>query len=166
MPIGRVYKVIHLDSELCYIGSTLDTIRSRWSGHKSKYKQWVKEGSRACSLYPYMGQYGVDRFKMVLIREYRVADKLQLRVFEQLAISRHKCVNVQAAFQIIGKRSMARHHAIIDVERAAGYRSANRDRIAAQQNQKHYCECGGKFTQQNRTKHLGTAKHIRWAESQ
>jgi len=41
--IGRVYKIIHLDSSLCYIGSTCDTLPGRWRTHKNAYKTWLSD---------------------------------------------------------------------------------------------------------------------------
>ncbi|TMW67723.1 hypothetical protein Poli38472_007395 [Pythium oligandrum] len=32
--IGRVYKIIHCESNACYIGSTIDDLRYRWQSHK------------------------------------------------------------------------------------------------------------------------------------
>lgn len=133
--IGRVYKVIHLDTELLYVGSTTDTIRSRWSSHKSNYKRWLEDESRpATSLFPYLKEFGVERFKMILVKEYEVSDKNQLRAYEQLAMNRHKCVNTRGAMQIIGCRSMAQHYRSINkdqiLKKNAEYRLANKDRIA------------------------------------
>lgn len=118
---GTIYKIQHLDSSLCYIGSTCDSISGRWRTHKKAYSKWIKNKDevRTISLYPHLEQYGFDRFQMLLIKEYQVADKKQLRAYEQLAIGRTKsCCNQIAALQLINSSSMARH-----------YRQANKQAI-------------------------------------
>lgn len=40
MKIGRIYKVISTQSNDCYIGSTFDEIRNRFTSHKEKYASW------------------------------------------------------------------------------------------------------------------------------
>lgn len=112
--IGRIYKVQHLDSSLCYIGSTCNTVRDRWRLHKNAFSRWVKDkgNQKPASLYPFLEQYGIDRFQMLLIKEYQIVDKKHLFVYEQLAINRTKsCCNQNAALQLVGSRCMANHYA-------------------------------------------------------
>jgi hypothetical protein len=88
------------DVDIRYIGSTFNLLRYRWSIHKSKYK--IQKG---CSIYPYFDKYGIESFKIQLIKEYKVyadhdKDHKHLSVYEQLWINKLKCVNKQAAFTI------------------------------------------------------------------
>ena len=190
--IGRVYKIIHLDSSLCYIGSTCDTLPGRWRSHKNSYKTWVKRKSddryNNIALYPHIEQYGVDRFKMLLIKEYQVADKKQLFAFEQLAISRTKtCCNERAAFALISSSSMAKHYTQLVSERKRDYYQANkqafRDHYQAnkdvilKRSKDHYqankqsikeykairvmCECGTESRKDGISAHRKSAKHAR-----
>lgn len=131
--IGRVYKIIHLDSSLCYIGSTCDTLPGRWRTHKSTYKTWIKNKDKygTVALYPYLEQYGCDRFKMILIKEYQIADAKQLWAYEQLAINRTKlCCNQIAALQLISTISMPRHYRQLISERQKNYYQANKQMIS------------------------------------
>lgn len=192
--IGRVYKIIHLDSSLCYIGSTCDTLPGRWRVHKNTYKAWTSDKDKysTVSLYPYLEQYGVERFKMLLIQEYQVADKNQLRAFEQLAINRTKsCCNRQAALQLVGTSSMAKHYTQLVSEHKRLYQQANKQVISEQKKEyyrankdainnrsKDYydankeelnqkastkitCECGSIVCKSALTKHRRSAKHTR-----
>ena len=183
--IGRVYKIQHLDSSLSYIGSTCDTLPGRWRSHKNSYKTWVKRKSddrySNIALYPHIEQYGVDRFKMLLIKEYQVADKNQLRAYEQLAISQTKsCCNERAALQLINANSMARHYFKVNKDtmskRAKEYYQTNKDKISKQvkeyrQTNKDYlreyrvtkvmCECGTESSKGSISIHRKSAKHVR-----
>ena len=112
--IGRIYKVQHLDSSLCYVGSTCNTVRDRWRLHKNAFSIWLKnkEDQKTVSLFPLLEQYGIDRFQMLLIKENQIVDKKHLFVYEQLAINRTKsCCNENAALQLISLNCMAKHYA-------------------------------------------------------
>lgn len=50
-------------------------------------------------------------------------------------------------------------------KRAAAYREAHRADIRAQQNGKHECGCGGRYTNSNKRVHERTAKHQHWLEA-
>ncbi|KAF1780171.1 GIY-YIG domain [Phytophthora cactorum] len=85
--IGKIYRIVHLQSEMCYIGSTFNLLKHRWNGHKSQFKHWDEgKTTKGCSIYPYFKEHGIDQFKMVLIKEYEVADRAQLLAYEQLWI--------------------------------------------------------------------------------
>lgn len=49
------------------------------------------------------------------------------------------------------------------LELQKNYRSKNLESINAARNQKCECECGGKFTFTNRSRHLISKKHLKWA---
>jgi hypothetical protein len=134
--IGRIYKVQHLDSNLCYIGSTCNAVRDRWRSHKKVFGQWIKAKDKhsTISLYPYLEQYGIDRFKMLLIKEYEIVDKNQLRVYEQLAINRTKsCCNMRAALQLVNINCMAKHYTQLIAEHKREYHQINKVMFAEKQ---------------------------------
>ena len=143
--IGHVYRIIHLESDIQYVGSTFSEPRKRWQQHKSSCQQSTKGNHSNVSIYEYMLRHGLDKFKLIPIKSYEVADRKGLEAFEQIWINKLKCVNVKASFNPIMQSS----------------RLANRLR-----SQKHQCECGGSFNDRHRTRHIQTQKHKRWLESQ
>lgn len=177
--IGRIYKIQHLDSSLCYIGSTCNTIRDRWRMHKNAYKMWIsnKDKYTTVALYPYLEQFGCDRFQMLLIKEYQIADKKQLFAYEQLAISRTKtCCNQNAALQLFGPKSLAKHYRQLISGRQRDFYQANKATII-KRSRDHYnankeeskqkaatkitCECGSIVCKAAISKHRKSAKHAR-----
>ncbi|DBA03254.1 TPA: hypothetical protein N0F65_011613 [Lagenidium giganteum] len=100
--IGRVYRIVHLESELCYIGSTANELRFRWQGHKSAYNQWLKGKATEVSIYPHFKEHGIDKFKIILVKEYQVEDRKHLLAYEQLWISKFRktTVNKINSFEI------------------------------------------------------------------
>lgn len=170
---GHIYKIIHLDSNITYIGSTCDSISGRWRTHKSGYKNWLndKEKYNPVAIYPYFEKYSIDRFKMILIKSYDVYDKHQLKVYEQLVINRTKCVNTNAAMQLISVRCMVKHFNILRSvkdklyreankqsinERGKEYYQANKDKILV----KVTCECGAQIRKSCLARHRKSAKCI------
>ena len=126
--IGSVYRIIHLHSNICYIGSTLDSVRNRWQGHKYSYKAYLKNDTdkHAISIYPYFKQYGIDSFKCILVKEYEVEDKNHLLAYEQLWINKFKPINKFNAFNPLLRVNLYRN----------AYRELNKDKI--NQKQKEY----------------------------
>lgn len=170
--IGRVYKIIHLDSSLCYIGSTCDTLPGRWRSHKDAYRAWISDKNKRnpVALYTYLEQYGCDRFKMLLVKEYQVADKMQLRAYEQLVISRTKnCCNKNAALQLIGTRNMSKHYYLANKDvlsnRMKEYYQTNKDALGKKVKEygstRVVCECGTESSRHNISVHRKSAKHAR-----
>lgn len=92
--IGKVYRVICLpEPNIQYVGSTLNSLRNRWSTHKN-----IKQNKT--SLNPFLLKYGIDNFKIVLIKEYLVVDRKHLASKEQLWINKIKCINVKDALKL------------------------------------------------------------------
>ena len=77
--IGRIYKIVHLQSDIYYIGMTTNLLCKRWSSYKSDYN---KENHSKISIYPYMIKFGIENFKILLIKEYDVVYKQHLKVYE------------------------------------------------------------------------------------
>lgn len=99
---GIVYRIVCLSHpDIQYVGSTFNTLRQRWQCHKKSYTKWMKEDKKRgkCSIYPYFEQYGIEDFKILLIKEYQCVsetnkDHLHLSTYEQLWINKITCVNI------------------------------------------------------------------------
>ena len=104
MKTGKVYKIIHNQSNICYVGSTFNTLRDRWQCHKKNYNSWLNNNKRSkISIYPYFEEYGIENFKITLIKEYEVIDRRQLEVYETLWIKKLNTINELQAFNIVFK---------------------------------------------------------------
>jgi hypothetical protein len=100
--IGHVYKIIcTVEPTFCYIGSTFDVLWKRMGAHRCKYNRWIEDKlEKKCSCFPYFEKYGIENFKIVLIKSYEVCrdhgkDRRHLEAYETLWINRHKgkCCN-------------------------------------------------------------------------
>jgi hypothetical protein len=172
MKIGKIYKIIHTQSDIIYIGSTFNTLRDRWAKHK--------QIDSKCIISKYIQEFGSEQFKIILIKEYEVVDRAHLESKEQLWINKTKCINIQSAFNALPKISFQKAN--------KKYREINKDKIKEyQENNKQYhidyhksnkkqisaksaeyykekkirinCECGGKYYNVHKLAHFKTKKH-------
>jgi len=98
---GHIYMIwTALDNSFCYIGSTFNRLHKRFEGHKNDYNY-----NKGCiAIHKYFDKYGIDNFKIDLIKSYNVIrthrkDHKHLHAYETLWINKTKnCVNKQVPF--------------------------------------------------------------------
>lgn len=102
---GHIYKIIcTLDEKFCYIGSTFNRLSKRFEIHRKSYIQWKQGDEKVkCSCFDAFDKYGVENFKIILIKTYEVCrshvkDRKHLEAYETLWINKSKCVNKIVAF--------------------------------------------------------------------
>lgn len=183
--IGRIYRIVHLESELCYIGSTTNELRWRWQGHTSSYKQWLNNKAAEVAIYPYFKQFGLDKFKMILVKEYEVEDRKHLQAYETLWIAKFRKVAINKNNGFYIKRVYYRNSPDDHKHKMKLYREQNPD-VIKRNNRDYYkankerlnakckarltvkfnCECGGKYSLASKSSHSKTQKHQRWLQTQ
>jgi hypothetical protein len=124
--IGRVYRITKNDDPtINYVGSTFSQLKVRWRSHKSK-----AGNNNSCCIGEYLDKYGVDNFKIILIKEYLVyaenqKDTKHLRAYEQLWINKFTlkkcCINKKYSCNLLKKE---RHN-----ERNKLYEHNNKDKV-------------------------------------
>jgi hypothetical protein len=160
---GKVYKIIHKTVDMgviCYVGSTTDPLKQRFSQHRLAYTKWVNGEQRCLStIYPHFKKYGIDNFEIVLIKKYIVCDTKHLKSKEQLWMSKLKCCNRYSSFQPIPRNILVKMYRDKTKEQKAitdkKYRENNKDKL----NQKILCECGETIPKCGLKRHQKTKKH-------
>jgi len=87
---SKIYKIISSKSEKVYIGSTITTINSRMSKHKSEYKLWMD------NKHHYMSSFEILKYEdsnIVLIENFPCHDLNELLLREQYWVDNLDCVN-------------------------------------------------------------------------
>ena len=95
---GYVYSIqSSLDSSFSYIGSTFQSLDTRFKQHRRDYKRWLNNPSKypKNSIYEYFTRYGIETFDIKLIKSYDVyrlnnKDFKHLWVYELLWIRNTK----------------------------------------------------------------------------
>jgi hypothetical protein len=91
---GKIYKIISSNSELCYIGSTTQSLYERFENHKGGYNNYVNSKKNYVSSYDIIGCGG--ELEIVLLEKYSCKNKAELLAREGKYISEYgsKCVNM------------------------------------------------------------------------
>jgi hypothetical protein len=165
---SKIYTIRSHQTQLFYIGSTRDELRKRLHSHKKCYDRWTKGG------YHYVSSFDIIKYDdhyIELLENYPCENKNELTRREGQLI-RENMVNV------VNKNIAGRTNQEIQIEKKDIYntskknwRENNKAKIKAhyaeikeelkQLNSViHICECGGKYTRQNKTRHLNTEKHL------
>lgn len=148
--IGRVYKIIHSQSKICYIGSTRNTLVKRWQHHKRP--------NNDCCIAKYFKIYGIDQFKIMLIKEYEVCDRKHLLAYEQLWISKLSTIEQKNTLLIRRQQRKQWYEANKNqiLKQSKVYYESNKER----KKQKYMCECGSEIRCDNKTRHERSVKHL------
>lgn len=65
--LGKIYKIVDNNNNLCYIGSTIKTLNSRFSEHRNCYKKNPKAG---WSVFQIFDTYGIDKCHIELLENF------------------------------------------------------------------------------------------------
>ena len=145
--IGRVYKIIHNQSNIIYVGSTTQLLRQRWAEHK------YRASKEKNSIYEYFEKYGIDNFKIILIKEYDITDKNHLKVYETLWINKLKSINVLMPFQPLDKEARR--------QSAKKSRINNNEKIKERKKEKYKCiKCNIELNKDHKARHERSKKHL------
>ena len=174
---GRIYKIVCGLSNDVYVGSTIQELKYRFRDHKYDYKQYLKNKKKEVAIYPYFTQYGIENFKIILIKEYDVIDRKHLMIYEALWMYKLKSINKNTAFYFkklsqkqyrnthkenrkmyleINKEKIEKQ----DRERANKYYNNNKEKILQKIKEKYECIiCNITLTKSNKLRHEQTKKH-------
>ena len=155
---GKIYALKSSKTDDIYIGSTKNTIITRFSAHKSNYKLYLQ------GKHKYVTSFELCKYDDVyveLIENYNCSSKKELERREGEIQREMKCVN-----QLIAGRTRKEHlKENEDFQRrkigyGKTYREKNRIAIYERRKIKEMCECGSTYSKDSRARHLRSKKHI------
>jgi len=169
---GKVYKIVCNETNQIYIGSTVENLSNRMSGHRSDYKRYQAGKGN------YITSFEILKYpsaKILLVRYAACNSKEELHAIEGAFIKNNECVNkvipgrTQAEYQQDTadqikerKNRYYQDNAEQIKEKTKQYNRTNKDRLR----QKHQCECGGKYTTAAKTIHNKTKKHLKFEKQE
>jgi hypothetical protein len=179
---GRIYKIEPIcehDENEVYYGSTCQLLCKRMDTHRSGYTSWKAGKHNKASSYELFEKYGVENCKIYLVELYPCETKEELFAREGYYIKNNKCVNKNVA----GRTSKERYkdnkteicknqkqyyedHWVEINEKQKKYTLENIDKIKEYRQTKNVCNCGGQYTNSDRSKHYKTKMHIKWQNEQ
>ena len=92
---GKVYKIYSpSDFELCYVGSTTQTLSARMKGHRRSYRDWIKGDLRILTTsFLLFEKYGLDNCIIELIENYPCESREELHRKEGEYVLKLNCIN-------------------------------------------------------------------------
>jgi hypothetical protein len=152
-------------------------LRDRWADHKSDFKKWQKGVHCNLAIYPYFEKYQIENFKMILIKEYKVADTKQLRAYEQLWMNKIINCNKQNAISFLltkhydrvrntteEAKTARREYYHRDVEKSRAYDRQRypkrKERMLEQSKLRVICKCGTNVCKGALTRHMKSQIHL------
>jgi hypothetical protein len=150
---AKIYKIVgNIDNSKCYIGSTVQPLYSRMSGHRQKYRKQHPITSGQI-----FDEYGVENCSIVLIENFPCDSKEELHKRERYWIETMDCVNKCIPSRTNQEFREDNKEKIREDKRK--YRELNKEKIREHKNQHCDCECGGKYVWGSKARHEQTKKH-------
>ena len=158
-----VYKITSLSHpEICYIGSTCSSLKRRLAEHKNKFKIYNN------GKYNYVSSFELLKYDdafIELIEKFPCESRKELSEREGFYIrSTIECVNKRIAGRTKKEKNEDYYQKNKNIlnEITKKYRQEHELIL----NQKHSCECGGKFTTCGKSHHFKTKLHQNFLTSQ
>ena len=176
---GKIYKIICDETEKIYIGSTVQSLTKRFQKHKSHHISWKNGKYNYISIFKMFDEYGKQNCNIELIENYPCDNKKVLELREAYFIRNNNCYNkyipgrtLKEYYEVNKKKikedqkkyyennkekykDTKKKYYEDNKEVRKKYYEYNKERI----NEKHNCECGGKYTSHHKATHLKTKKH-------
>ena len=157
--LGKIYRLECNITGLVYIGSTCEpTLAKRLTKHVSHYRSYLK------GTYHYVSSFKIlenNDYNIILIEKYPCNDKDELYSRECYWSNQIDCVNIIKRQGVINRMGGRKEY---KKEISKAYHQLNKDKILGKLKEKHECECGGKYTHGNKSKHFKSKKHIKYTE--
>ena len=189
MNVGFTYEIRDkTNTDLVYYGSSeMSSLEDRMKDHLSGFKHWKKTGAKYCSSFKLLE---LNNFKETLLKIVFFTIKWELREQERHLIEHRVCVN-----ELIPNRTVAEYYQDnkekikeqkaeyyqdnkekikeqtaeyyqANKEKFKEYRVENKDKINQRATKKFNCPCGGKYTHNQKSRHLKSKRHQNWLKTQ
>ena len=154
---GKIYRID--GGGLTYVGSTTNKyLSTRLAKHKNHYKRYLDGKSE--NYYTSFEIIKTGEYKIELIEMFPCNSKDELNAREGHYIRQMDCVNALIAGRT--KKEWYENNKEHVVAQKKQYRENNKQAISTRANQKHTCECGGRYTNRNKSTHLKSLKHLNY----
>ena len=156
---GKIYVIKSYQTNDAYIGSTTKKLSNRLSMHKANYKRW-KAGK-----YHYVTSYEIIKFDdcyVELVEDYACNSRQELETREGIVCKTYN----NAINKVIAGRTRAEY--LLDNKEELQKRNKTYNKKYNQEHKKEirkrastvcHCDCGGKTTRCNLSRHTKSEKH-------
>ena len=156
---GKIYIIrplVEHDEGEVYIGSTTKYyLADRLFNHREMYAKYkIGYGAGRYTVYDLFDKYGDHNCGIFLIERVNAASKDELHAREGFHIRNTKCVNKMIAGGLTRdeRNEKKKQYRINNAEKVKEYNDKRKEKCE--------CECGGKYTLNNKHHHERTKKHL------
>ncbi len=164
---SKIYKIVSISTEKCYIGSTFKKLSTRLCQHERDYERRDKTSLSSFEIIKY------GNASIILLGEYPCDTKKQLLNREGFWIRNSNCVNKNIAGRtkkqykidnhdrliLFCKQRREKNKDIINLK-SKQYRINNLEKMKKQQSKKIVCECGSVIRTSGISEHRKRTTHM------
>ncbi len=172
---GQIFKIVDTGLTKCYIGSTIQPLCYRMTGHKVHYRNYSDGKAKYCSSFSLFNEFGIENCKIVWVKDFPCNSKKELDAEEGKIQQETECVNKVVAGRTRQQRDKA--NAKRDNEKRRQERSDNPmmvrekarqayQKYKAVMNRPYNCECGATVCFRAKSRHFKTKKHQQYLQNQ
>ena len=155
---AKIYRIVCNVTGKQYIGSTCKLLCQRLAGHRGSYKCFKNRKGHYITSFKVLEN---DDFDIILIENFPCDNKEELLKRERHFIDTIDCLN-----KVVPTRTYKEWYegngSVYYEKNKEPYKAKNKEYYKANiatLNEKHSCECGGKFTYQGKAQHCKTKVH-------
>jgi len=167
---SKIYKITSPNTKMIYIGSTCRTLKARFSKHKYKYEQNIKNNKYYCCRSSII--FDCKNPSIELIENFPCKNLEELNKREGEIIRKYLEIGLSVNKQIAGRSHVQYNEEMREYinERQRIYNKKNKEKISEKKkikyeknkkiiNRKITCECGSVCMARGLNRHLKTEKH-------
>ena len=94
---GKIYKIWDFGYNQCYVGSSCQNLKRRFTKHRNSYTSYLAGKSGFVSAYALFDEYGVENCKIELVEYYACNNKEELEAREGQIQREVDCINKRVA---------------------------------------------------------------------
>ena len=182
---GKIYKIVDIGYNECYVGSTIEVLSKRMCHHRCNFN---RNKPHPCNSSILFEKYGLETCKIELIENYPCNSKEELTAREGYHIKQNNCLNKTVAGR--SKKQWYQDNSEHVSNKAKEYREQNKEHIKEikhiyytnnkeyfnSKHKEHYqlnkektlnhnreqiiCECGCSISRRNIAAHKKSPKHL------
>ena len=165
---GKIYKIVDVGYNKCYIGSTCESLSQRMARHRYSYERHSAGKYGKIQVFDLFDEFGIENCKIELVEHCACNSREELLKCEGSHIRNSECVNKKHLGRT-KKEYREEEHEYIQFQQAI-YKELHPDKIKEQQHKKYLklkdklfepklCGCGKQYTPHHFKRHEKSQKH-------
>ena len=100
---GKIYKIVNVGYNKCYIGSTCEELSQRMARHRHSYNTYLKSNKNLERSHLLFDEFGIENCLIILVEQYPCNSREELLRKEGEHIKNTECVNKYVAGRTVAE---------------------------------------------------------------